>query len=214
MAEFFDERAGGYEAHMRRSVDHFEAFYRAIARPIAATEEAVRVLDIGCGTGLELAPVLAKVPNALVTGIDLSEGMLSRLRETYADHGPQITLIRGSYLTIPFDEATHDYAIAVMTLHHLRPETKRALYAKIRRALKPVGRYIEGDWVVSPQEERRYLAELESKLRSVALAAEGSHHVDVPLSLATQQRLLIEAGFSQVEVVWRRDETAVYTASA
>ena len=43
------------------------------------------LLDIGCGTGLELASIYQKFPNVKITGIDLSKDMLEKLRVKYAD---------------------------------------------------------------------------------------------------------------------------------
>jgi hypothetical protein len=99
-----------------------------------------------------------------------------------------------------------------MTLHHLLPPEKRELYCRIRRALKREGAYIEGDWVVSPAEERRYLSEREERIRALDASQEGGYHIDAPLSLETQTRLLTEAGFSTVEVMWQADGNSVYVA--
>jgi tRNA (cmo5U34)-methyltransferase len=215
MGAFFDERATGYDAHMLRSVASFEAFYAAIAQPIAQTQALLHILDIGCGTGLELDPIFERAPNARVTGIDLSEAMLAALREKYATRMDQITLIQGSYLAIPFEESSYDYAVSVMTLHHLLPARKALLYAKIRRALNPRGSYIEGDYVVSKVEEERLTNAFRQKVDSAGLLVEaGAYHVDIPLALETQRALLLEAGFAGVEVIWHEGEAAVYVAHA
>jgi tRNA (cmo5U34)-methyltransferase len=98
-----------------------------------------------------------------------------------------------------------------MTLHHLLPAQKRRLYAAICRALRPGGRYIEGEYVVAEAEEQRRLAEVQRQARTEAA---GTYHLDLPLSLATQQRLLAEAGFGLVDVIWHKGEAAVYSGQA
>jgi tRNA (cmo5U34)-methyltransferase len=123
-----------------------------------------------------------------------------------------LTLVRGSYLGVPFDRGTYDYAVAVMTLHHLLPDMKRTLYQRIKRALRPGGSYIGGYWVVSPEEEAQYLSDYEEKRRDLAPAVEASYHIDVPLSSDTEKRLLSEAGFSSTEVIWRAKGNAVCVA--
>lgn len=212
MADFFDARSEGYEEHMERSVFSFDSFYASIASPVAETDEVLHILDLGCGTGLELEGILTKVPNAAITGIDVSAQMLHKLRETYADHSGQLTLIRASYLDIPLGERIYDYVVAVMTLHHLVPATKASLYQRIREALRPEGAYIEGDWVVSPREELLFRSVYEEAIGELSTSEDGSHHIDIPLSLETQRRLLIEAGFSAVDVIWRGPENGVYVA--
>ena len=212
MAEFFDERAAGYDEHMARSVDDFDAFYNSIAQSIPRTDEALRVLDIGCGTGLELAPIFDRAPQAQVTAIDLSERMLERLQHKYRERLEQLTLLQGSYLDVDFGEGAYDVAIAVMTLHHLLPEQKRRLYQKIHRTLKPGGAYIEGDYMVSPEKEQQLLAEYREKKASAEDLESGMYHVDIPFSIETQRSLLREAGFPQVEVLWQAGEAVILIA--
>jgi tRNA (cmo5U34)-methyltransferase len=212
MADFFDARSEGYEEHMERSISDFDRFYESVARPISKTDEAVQILDIGCGTGLELEAIFERAPNALVTAIDLSRGMLHELRRTYAARLDQLTLIRGSYLEVSFGEGIYDYVVAVMTLHHLLPARKRALFQRIRRALSRSGSYIGADWVVSLEEERRYFSDYKERAGNLESSDEGDYHIDVPLSLETEKHLLFEAGFSSVDVIWRAKGNAVYVA--
>ncbi|MFL7810719.1 MAG: methyltransferase domain-containing protein, partial [Anaerolineae bacterium] len=212
MASFFDVRADGYDAHMEETVASFEEFYRAVASPIARTEAPIRVLDLGCGTGLEIAAILERAPNARIVGIDLSKRMLDKLRERYAARMDQITLREASYLDLPAYEEGYDYVLAVMTLHHLLPEAKRALYEQIYEVLLPGGAYIEGDYAVTPEKEEMLLRRYEVKAAEVGGAAEGSHHIDIPFSLETQRRLLAEAGFGEMEVIWQEGEATVYVA--
>ena len=212
MADFFDARSESYEEHMERSVSAFRHFYEAVAEPIAETDETVKILDIGCGTGLELAAIFERAPNALITAIDISQGMLAELRKRYRARLDQLSVTIGSYLEVPFDEEAYDYAVAVMTLHHLLPAGKLELYRRIRRALRPGGAYIEGDWVVSPEEERHYLSRYATRRKQIDPDDEGGYHIDVPLSLERERSLLIEAGFSGVDVVWRAEGNAVWIA--
>jgi tRNA (cmo5U34)-methyltransferase len=212
MADFFDARSEGYEEHMAQSVSSFDRFYASIASPIPQTDEVLHILDLGCGTGLELEAILSRAPNAAITGIDVSAQMLHKLKETYADRSEQLTLIRASYLDVPLGVDLYDYVVAVMTLHHLLPTRKVSLYKRIREALTLEGGYIEGDWVVSAREELQYRSAYQDAVRELQTSQEGSHHIDVPLSLETQKRLLIEAGFSTVQVIRQGPGNGVYVA--
>lgn len=216
MAAFFDARSSSYDAHMRASVDHFEALYDAVARAVVPTEAAIRILDLGCGTGLELPAILERAPNAIITGIDLSREMLAGLRARFPagleTARPTLHLVQGSYLDLPLGRGVYDYAVSVMTLHHLLPAPKRTLYRKLRHALKPRGRYVEGEWIVSPEEETVCLERYRAKARALGHDPAGHYHLDIPFSLATQQRLLHEAGFPSVNVLWQKGEAAVYEA--
>jgi len=213
MTDFFDTRFESYDEQMERNVASFAAFYASVAFPLPRTAEPLRILDIGCGTGLELEALFDRASCAQVTAVDLSRKMLEELRRKYADRLSQITLVQGSYLEIPFGEECYDYAVSVMTLHHLLPERKRRLYERVRLALRPGGEYLEGDYVVSEERSRRLLAEYEQRMRSLENPEQGAYHVDIPLSWQTQRRLLLGAGFDRVEVVWQEGEALVYVAS-
>ncbi len=212
MADFFDARSDGYVEHMRRSVSEFDDFYQSVARLVSPTDQPVKILDIGCGTGLELDAIFRRAPQARITAIDVSRGMLTELKRRFADRSEQISVIKGSYLQIPLGEVVYEYAVAVMTLHHLLPRTKRELYGRINRALKSGGTLVQGDWVVSPQEERRYRLRCEEITGTAQGWEDGRHHVDIPLTAESERELLLEAGFSSVEIAWRSEGTAVLAA--
>lgn len=212
MDAFFDQRADGYEDHMRSNIAGFEPFYAAVAGQIPETGARLEVLDLGCGTGLELAGVFRRAPRAQVTGIDLSQRMLDLLRSNHADRSDQIHLIRGSYLDVPLPEGRYDCALSVQTMHHLLPGPKVELYRRIHRSLRPGGRYVEGDYVVSPEEEERLLQAYHQRMSEAAAVADGRYHIDIPFSVSTQRRLLLEAGFASVEAVYHEHAAAVLVA--
>ena len=66
MDAFFDRRIESYEEHMSPWKKHYE-WLAGLIPPSART-----LLDIGCGTGLELVSIYEKIPQLQVTGIDLS----------------------------------------------------------------------------------------------------------------------------------------------
>ena len=213
MAAFFDARAAGYDDYMRDTIfpdAAFAQFYQAMSSPIERTDEPLRILDLGCGTGLELEALFQRVPNALVTGIDLAENMLELLQQRYVAHASQITLVADSYLTMPFERQAYDHIISVLSLHHILRDTKRELYAKIHTALRPGGKYVEGDSVVPADMESQFLDEYYEEAATVPPGPDGHYHIDIPFSIATQRSLLLEAGFKDFELVWQKDSTAVW----
>ena len=73
MAAFFDARAAGYDDHMRDNVftdTTFAQFYQAVSAPIEETHEPLKILDLGCGTGLEIEALFQ--PLARRTGFALA----------------------------------------------------------------------------------------------------------------------------------------------
>lgn len=94
MDVFFDRRLDGYEAHQLTAIASAQEFYPFTAS-LLPVQPGARILDLGCGTGLELDFYFPRNPTARVTGIDLAPGMLQALREKFA--GRALTLIQGSY---------------------------------------------------------------------------------------------------------------------
>jgi tRNA (cmo5U34)-methyltransferase len=213
MAAFFDARSAGYDDYMRYTIfpdEAFAQFYQAISSPIERTDEPLRILDLGCGTGLELEALFQRVPNAVVTGIDLAENMLGLLRQRYVAHASQITLVADSYLTMPFGRQAYDHVISALSLHHILRDTKRELYARIHAALRPGGKYVEGDSVVPVDMESQFLDEYYEEVATVPPAPDGHYHIDIPFSIVTQRSLMLEAGFKDFQLVWQKDSTAVW----
>jgi len=153
MADFFDARVDGYDEHMRANVETFDAFYEAIGAACPRTDASIEVLDLGIGTGLELGPLFARAPGARVTGIDVSAGMLARLRAKYADRIDQLCLVQASFLDVDLRREAYDLVVSSMALHHWLAEKKLGFYRRIFDALRPGGRFVNGDYVRSDDDE-------------------------------------------------------------
>jgi tRNA (cmo5U34)-methyltransferase len=190
--------------------DLFAGFYRALSAPIGESEEPLRILDLGCGTGLELEPLFERVPRAAITGVDLSQAMLEELRARYSARTYQIALVRDSFLTMAFGSQIYDHVLSGLAMHHFLRDTKRELYQKIHAALKPGGQYVEGDAVVPEEMEGEFLAEFRADAASVPAAPDGTYHLDVPFSIGAQKALLLEAGFRDFRLIWQKDPSFVW----
>ena len=70
MEVFFTARVDCYDAHMLQEVEGYAEGCRMAAGLLPET--CTWLLDLGCGTGLELEPVFERFPDLRVTGIDLT----------------------------------------------------------------------------------------------------------------------------------------------
>jgi len=212
MGAFFDVRSGGYDQHMQENVDFCTEFYQQIGLAFEPTNTPIQLLDLGCGTGLELAEVFEQVPNAVITAVDLSLEMLKLLMEKYSSQKEQIEVVQHSYLTWDYPQDLYDYVLSAMTVHHLVQEEKVELYKKIRASLRADGKYIEGDYIVSPDKEIEYLERYYKLKEELSDISDGNYHIDIPFSVETQLRLFREAGFSQVNLKWQKAQAVVFEA--
>lgn len=192
MDAFFDARVGEYEAHMSPWRAHYE--WMAALLP----QNARTLLDVGCGTGLELDAIFKRNPSLRVTGIDLSHEMLAALEKKHPDKA--LTLIAADYFLYEFGENRFDAAVSFETLHHVTKEQKTALFAKIARALVPGGAYLSCDYIaVSEAAEDLVFAECARRRARDGIAPDAFVHFDTPLTLSHEMQALQNAGFSTVE---------------
>ena len=209
MTAFFTSRLDLYDEHMLREVPGCRAGYARMAALLP--EGTARLLDLGCGTGLELEPIFARFPALRVTGVDLTAAMLDRLRAKFPDR--DLTLIRGSYMGMDFGRERYDAAVSFETLHHLEPEEKGALYRRVWEALTPEGVYLECDYIAATAEEEAALRLEHRRLRMEAgVGGDTLYHFDIPCTLEHQKVLLEAAGFVQVTAEPLEGDTVLLTA--
>ena len=199
MSDFFEARLDGYDEHMMTNIECASEFYPFTAKQLPTTQNC-RILDLGCGTGLELEFYFPFNPSANVTGIDLSAGMLDELKRKFADK--DITLICESYFDVPLGENAFDAAVSVESLHHFTKEEKTKLYAKLHRALKDNGYFILTDYFsLSAEEEQMHRNNLTVLKKEQGIDDNEFYHYDTPLTVNHECEALINAGFSSVEVL-------------
>lgn len=181
IGKFFDNRLNGYEEHQLSCIEGAKEFYPFTASCLPLDKNAY-ILDLGCGTGLELDYYFKINPFAKVTGIDLAPGMLAALRRKFSDK--DITLIQGSYFDIPFPEDYYDAAVSVESLHHFTKSEKVPLYRKLYRTLKENGYFILTDYFAPSDEgETLYRSELNRLKLQQGITDNEFYHYDTPLTV-------------------------------
>jgi tRNA (cmo5U34)-methyltransferase len=209
-----------YDELIRRFIPGYDEMLNELGDYLAfylGDREHPRVLDLGTGTGSLAALVLKRIPNSTVIGIDTDPAMIVEARERLADLLPRVThLLRDFAGPLPHGS---DACMASLALHHVRELVeKRRLYRKILGALTPGGIFINADAMFAEN------SPLERWMRSVWAKhlitggfskAEAESHFqqwsteDRYFGVQTELHLLHEAGFSNLEVVWRRGPQAV-----
>lgn len=208
MSAFFTARVDGYDEHMMTNIEGIADGYARMATLLP--DGTGTLLDLGCGTGLELGPIFARFPTLHVTGVDLTQAMLDKLARKYS--GKRLDLICGSYFDVDFGESRFDTAVSFETMHHFTHDEKRGLYRRVQQSLKPGGVYIEADYMAQSQEEEDALFAERARLLREMGEPEGFFHFDTPCSVDNQMRILREAGFSDVRKDWQHTGTVILVA--
>lgn len=199
MDAFFENRLAGYDEHMRTAIEGAAEFYAFTAKQLPV-EPGCEILDLGCGTGLELEAYFPRNPRARITGIDLSSAMLRALEQKFP--GKQLELIHGSYFDVPFGERRYSAALSVESLHHFTEGQKLFLYRKLHGSLKEDGFFILTDYFAqSREEEAAFFSALERQKREQQITDGAFYHFDTPLTPEHEMAVLQQAGFSDVRIL-------------
>jgi SAM-dependent methyltransferase len=128
IAHLYDEPSRAHDVD-----PHLLAFLEATDDETAAT---LRVLDVGCGTGSQLAADRRRLPHVSLIGVDRFAGMLRIARRRC----PDALWVQGDGAALPLGSATCDYATSQFAYPHVR--NPRRLIAEIHRVLRPGGRLV------------------------------------------------------------------------
>jgi len=209
MSDFFTTRVDGYDEHMLNKVEGCKEGYVKMAELLP--KDADEILDLGCGTGLELDEIFKIMPSIHVTGIDLTQAMLDKLKQKHPDKN--LSLINVNYFDYDFGSCKYDAAISFQTMHHFSHEDKIKLYSKIFNSLKADGCYIECDYMVESQEEENFYYRENKRIRKEQGIPDGEfYHYDTPCTIDNQIKMLSKAGFKAVNMKFRVGNSTIVFA--
>lgn len=214
----FDEAAGDYDRARRQLVPGFDGFYGAVLETIPfGTEEEIRVLDLGAGTGLLSAMVAERFPRSRVTLVDVSVEMLRVARRRLAAENGRFGFYVMDYARKPLPRG-YDVVVSALSIHHLTDGDKREVFEKTHDALVPGGYFVNADQVLgeTPLVEETYRQWWLERVRAAGVgevdltAALGRIRADKNATLKAQLGWMEEAGFESVARNYADHRFAVY----
>ena len=209
MNEFFAARVNGYDEHMLNNVEGCKLGYKKMKDLIPQNTNSL--LDLGCGTGLELDEIFKVFPNLQVTGIDLTQAMLNMLKQKHPNRN--MHLINASYFECDLGIKKYDIAISFQTMHHFEYSSKIELYLKIFDSIKDGCQYIECDYMVDNQDEEDFYFAENNRIRTeLGIPLREFYHYDTPCTIDNQIMMYLKAGFSKAEMVFREENTTIIIA--
>jgi ubiquinone/menaquinone biosynthesis C-methylase UbiE len=95
------------------------------------------VLDIGCGWGRVLKPVMDR--GAVAVGLDISENMLKLAKSHLLKNGLKAALLRGDCTVLPFADGSIDSVYSLLVLQHMSKKNGMEVFREVSRILKNGG---------------------------------------------------------------------------
>jgi tRNA (cmo5U34)-methyltransferase len=217
--QHFEKEAKEYDGIILKLIPHYPQMLDALVSAIPfGGMEPIRVIDLGCGTGTISQRVLVAFPNARVTCLDLAENMIEMARVKLAQH-PHAHYLVSDFSTFAFD-AEYNVVVSSLALHHLVTDAdKQGFYSKIYDALAPGGVFYNADVVLGSNDalQAMYMRQWQAFMLQNVSREEMEHtwlpkycDEDRPARLTDHLAWLAKAGFTDVDVVWKYYNYAVY----
>lgn len=130
----------------------FEPFVDAVLRETVAAGAPRRVLDVGCGAGLQLATMLAAAPGAEGVGVDTDEDAAALARRTLADRGlaERARVLRADVRDLA-DESPFDLVLLANVVYYVPVGERVALLRSLAELLAPGGTLLVVTTAATPQ---------------------------------------------------------------
>jgi|Deesub1362A_J573_1020465.scaffolds.fasta_scaffold06834_3 tRNA (cmo5U34)-methyltransferase len=215
----FEEEAKEFDQTVLKLISHYKEMIEALISAIPFEQaEPIEVIDLGCGTGEVAKNIKERFPNAKVTCLDIAEKMIEMAKKKMEKY-PDITYLVGDFRDFEFDKK-YEVIVSSLALHHLpTDEDKKQFYKKIFDSLLTGGVFYNADLVLGSSDylQEVYIAKWKEFMRQNISLEEVenkwipmSEEEDRPAKLIDQLNWLTEIGFTNVDVIWKYYNFAVY----
>lgn len=116
---------------------------RTYITSLVAAKDKINVLDVGVGTGTQLAYIHSMYPTHVLYGWDVDPHIIHIAKQKI---GIFTHITCSSPSTLPYPDNYFDIVVCTWVFHHLTDVQKLHLLQEIHRVLKPGGKFVFGDW--------------------------------------------------------------------
>lgn len=137
--QHFEQEAFNYDNLILRLIPYYHEQHDVMLNMIDFPKDAsIKVLDLGCGTGILSHLVLQNFKQANVVAFDFAENMLTACQNNLSAYQDRIKFKQGNFAV---DDIGSDYDLVIsgLAIHHLDAEGKQALFKNLFAKMNPGG---------------------------------------------------------------------------
>jgi len=218
--DFFFVGDGTYDDWADRAILSYNEVQEAVVRSLwFEGKQAVHIADLGAGSGVTTAAILAHLPQAHVTVVELFDEMLDAAKNRLDRFTDRVTYVKGDLMDYLVSKQcpAFDAMVSVFCVHHQSSDGKKAFFRLAYQHLRPKGRLAIGDWTTFDDPLLRQVARDETlkHLRATVPDPENRRkwtehwqEKNQPDPADSQIEWMRSAGF-QAETLFRNYEVAV-----
>ncbi|MGD0755004.1 MAG: class I SAM-dependent methyltransferase [Bacteroidales bacterium] len=217
--EHFEAEAKEFDEIILKLIPYYDQMIGALIDSIHFdNDSAIRIIDLGCGTGTVAKRISEKFPNSKIVCLDIASNMIDIAKHKLSDH-KETEFITGDFSKIDFDNK-FDVVASSLALHHLENDNcKKEFYNKIHDILTDFGLFINADVVLASTDYHQNINMnrwIEFMIKSVPKDEIFNNWIpkyeaeDRPAKLTDQLKWLEDIGFKSVDVIWKYYNFSVY----
>ncbi|MBV6625548.1 MAG: class I SAM-dependent methyltransferase [Rivularia sp. (in: Bacteria)] len=217
--QYFEQEAFNYNDLILRLIPYYREQHQVMLDMIDVPQNAsIKVLDLGCGTGVLSHLVLQNFKQANVVAFDFAENMLAACKNNLSAYQDRVEFKQGDFGVDDIGEH-YDLIVSGLAIHHLDAEGKQKLFKKLFSTMNPNGLLLILEIVKGANAQ---LTQKYEKLWRKFINDNGedenywfAKHIeeDIPDSVENQTQWLAQAGFINIGCHWRYLNFAIFGAN-
>ena len=219
--EFDEDVASVFDDMLSRSVPHYDDMLNlTTAFALKYTQENSTIYDLGCSTATTLINIAKNSTTSLnLIGIDTSNAMLNRAKHKANAYGIDISFIEDDIFNVDFQSS--NVIISNYTLQFIRPLQREELVKKIYDSLEVGSIFIFSEKVITDNKtlNKQFIDEYYDFKKTqgysefeISQKREALENVLIPYSYEENKKMILDAGFSNFDCIFKWVNFATFVA--
>ncbi|MGK0256343.1 MAG: tRNA (cmo5U34)-methyltransferase [Arcobacteraceae bacterium] len=219
--EFDEDVASVFDDMLSRSVPHYQDMLNLTTSfALKYTTTNSTIYDLGCSTATTLINIAQNSNESLnLIGIDTSNAMLKRAQQKSKAYGIDIDFMEDDIFNIDFEPS--NVIISNYTLQFIRPMQREKLIKKIYDSLEVGSIFIFSEKVITDNKilNKQFIDEYYNFKKTqgysefeISQKREALENVLIPYSYEENKKMILDAGFSNFDCVFKWVNFATFIA--